>query len=515
VWTNDDPLQIVEWARAVGCVHRAPTTRMRISLRYVICCHVIYVLFANHWARDSVGALELPLEQDPEFALLPSEYNLLNSVYFLPNCVVPIFAGMMAQRNGVSKTYVQFLAVLLIGNVLVAFGSMLSNVSDPFPLLLTGRMLQGFAYEAVDCLPIGLLSPLFEREWATVTGIINGANRLGSIANFLLMPLTYHAAGLRYALLLSSAVGASAMLSGLAVRHAAARLSRTSDAPEEANTSTSEAAAPATAPSTSSATLSLASMKRLGVVFWLYVLASACVYGSVVPFWFIGSKHIVLTWNVSLADADVLLLLPEGLIGVLAPPYGMLIDRMGWTLPTRLLAAAAALSLVPIALTSLAWFRTVPPTPMVTLLGVGYALSQTMVWANILLIVPACLLNVATGLLASALNLLPALLPALVFSGADSSRDLTVLAAVGVVGVLAFALTAVAVRQSRGADGHKPTIATPARSLATADTAKRSGSTSSESATTELFASHDSRVDPDAWSCVVPAEPSTAVPSRS
>ena len=49
------------------------------------------------------------------------------------------------------------------------------------------------------------------------------------------------------------------------------------------------------------------------VTFWLYLLGSACVYGAVVPFWFIGAKHLQLKWHMALSEADGLMLLPEGI----------------------------------------------------------------------------------------------------------------------------------------------------------------------------------------------------------
>jgi hypothetical protein len=72
---------------------------------------------------------------------------------------------------------------------------------------------------------------------------------------------------------------------------------------------------------------------------------------------------------------------------------------------------------------------------------VGYAVVQSVVWASIALASPPTLLNLSSGLIGCAVNLLPSILPAAVLNG-DGRRDLSVLAVVGVVGACAFALAA-------------------------------------------------------------------------
>ena len=53
------------------------------------------------------------------------------------------------------------------------------------------------------------------------------------------------------------------------------------------------------------------------------------------PFWFIGAKIIAVQFGISLAAADTYLLWPEGGIAIIAPPFGMLIDRQRWSLRKR------------------------------------------------------------------------------------------------------------------------------------------------------------------------------------
>ena len=36
--------------------------------------------------------------------------------------------------------------------------------------------------------------------------------------------------------------------------------------------------------------------------FWFYMLGGAYTYGAMVPFWFIGAKHIALKWKLPLKE---------------------------------------------------------------------------------------------------------------------------------------------------------------------------------------------------------------------
>ena len=78
-------------------------------------------------------------------------------------------------------------------------------------------------------------------------------------------------------------------------------------------------------------------------------------------------------------------------------------------------------------------------------LGLGYAAAQNLLWTALPAMLPRGVLMIGAGVMACSLNLLPALLPVVAFRG-HGSTDLTVLAAVGVVGCVALVLAAVCAR---------------------------------------------------------------------
>jgi hypothetical protein len=57
-----------------GLLYRHSSTRL---FRYSLVGLVCWNLFANHWARDSIGALEIPLESD--YGLSVRQYNSLSA----------------------------------------------------------------------------------------------------------------------------------------------------------------------------------------------------------------------------------------------------------------------------------------------------------------------------------------------------------------------------------------------------------------------------------------------------
>ena len=103
---------------------------------------VTFNLFANHWSRDSVGALEIPLEDDT-FGLSVREYNSLSAAYFAPSVPVPIAAGIFSQLFGPANTLLLFSCFAFAGNVCMMAGSRAaSELRRRYPLLLVGRLVR-------------------------------------------------------------------------------------------------------------------------------------------------------------------------------------------------------------------------------------------------------------------------------------------------------------------------------------------------------------------------------------
>ena len=168
-----------------------------IDFRWAIACLSGCIIFGNHYARDCVGALEKQMESDG--IVTPDQYAALNSLYFFPNIITPLLAGVIAQRIGPSRALLISVCIAAIGHLCFSLGV----YSRSYEAMACGRALAGCQYEVIDSLPILILYPLFESDWSTVVGILNGFLRLGSVVNFLLSPVLYRSGGILSAIAVS------------------------------------------------------------------------------------------------------------------------------------------------------------------------------------------------------------------------------------------------------------------------------------------------------------------------
>ena len=124
--------------------------------------------------------------------ITPEKYNTFNSLFFLPNVVTPLLAGVLAERlGGASRCLVGALVVYSLGHCLFAAG--VTWAVDAAMYL--GRVISGMMYEVIDTLPIAFLHPILKERWGLATGALNTFLRLGSVLTFIVCPAVYHATG--------------------------------------------------------------------------------------------------------------------------------------------------------------------------------------------------------------------------------------------------------------------------------------------------------------------------------
>lgn len=71
---------------------------MEKYLRWLVALCIAQIMFNNHYTRDSVGALEKQLEAHMHIS--PHTYMDLNALYFIPNIITPLFAGLLIDYLG-------------------------------------------------------------------------------------------------------------------------------------------------------------------------------------------------------------------------------------------------------------------------------------------------------------------------------------------------------------------------------------------------------------------------------
>lgn len=180
-----------------------------------------------------------------------------------------------------------------------------------------------------------------------------------------------------------------------------------------------------------------------GYQYYMFLCTGAFLYGAMVPFWFLGSKLLEDCYSLSVAQADALMLFPEGMIAIVSVPIGMLLDKHDISTKVRLRMLSASCALLPASYCLLAWgFHLttaivqnprqlsessleaatgqitshvyVPPVLTMCAIGVAYAVSNSLYWSTIMAILPkGRYLSSSNGLIACSLNILPSIVPPL------------------------------------------------------------------------------------------------------
>jgi hypothetical protein len=324
-----------------------------------------------------------------------------------------------------------------IGHTIFALACQLKSVN----LIFLGRVLAGSVYEVIDFLPIVCTGALFKDEWGMIVGGTNAFLRAGSVATFVIGPFVYQQVGLVAAMWLSAviallsvpiAVGAYWLIKALALHY------KTDLEQGEAESETSplnvekrdflsspagvyaksggrafseDCSSPSPGPGPQDA---LSPFRKLSLTYYMYACAGMLLYGSMVPFWFTGSKYLQESYGLSVQSAGALILIPEGSIIVLSFPLGYLLDNYLKSPHARLAWLGFSTLLLPLGYLLLMLGSgdgsSSPLLSMLTL-GFGYGISNCMYWTSLMQLVPEDLIGPASGLIASSLNVMPALVP--------------------------------------------------------------------------------------------------------
>jgi MFS family permease len=445
-------------------------------MRWVTLMVVGLIIFTNHYTRDVVGTLEKQIESD--FPMSTSTYALINSMYFGPNVVSPLFAGIAIKFFGQpSKCLFVVCLAAAIGHTIFWGGYYARSIECVF----VGRTIAGIMYEIIDTMPVIVLKPFFGADsWSTAIGLINSFLRLGSVICFVVSPAIYRmlhdvSAALAFAALMGWAgcvcsVGgwlletyqttATSVLVKKVRSHDHADIeyqsvSGSEDDPsagmvtndnviEESDRNELDTAShghsrddlaaieltniqknrpiasyPEGGSNTNSTFMDklkiMMPLHELPPVFYFYSLAAALMYGSMVPFWFMGSKYLQSTYNISVSKADSYMLIPELQMVICSSILGILMDKYPTGAHTRMLVLSFSCALLAFAyLLLLMLGDAISPVLCMLVLGTGFTLSHGLVWFSLTLIFPSSHFEFCSGFICSAINVFPTIIPPLV-----------------------------------------------------------------------------------------------------
>jgi MFS family permease len=332
------------------------------------------VYFGNFYVYDAVGPVADLLQQQRHFS--SSQIGMLNAIYSLPNVVLVLVGGVLADRFGATWTMVWSTAVCLAGSVLTAFGG-------DFMLMATGRLLFGIGAETQTiALTIATVEWFAGRQLAFAMGIALAIGRSGSyVAD--MSPTWFagaYAAGWQPPLMISAVIAAVSMLAALAYLWLSGRRRRTG-----ATRARDDADGPRG--------FRWRDVLAFGPAYWYLLVLCVLWFAVILAF---RSTFAILYFQhahgLDLATAGAMNSYVFFASIFATPAFGWLCDRSGryvpWLVGGSLLLPVALLLLVR-ASTDL-W-------PGTALIGISYSLVPAVMWPLVSRLVPADRFGTALG----------------------------------------------------------------------------------------------------------------------
>ncbi|KAF0698572.1 Aste57867_10802 [Aphanomyces stellatus] len=147
--------------------------------------------FGGCYCYDNPSALKSQLQQ--HFSTLAKAdyemyFNLLYSVYSVPNIVLPLFGGVLTDKLGPRWVLFGVTSLMLLGQFIFALGNSLESFSVML-VRFAGRVVFGFGGETVSVAQASLLALWFpSSELAFANGILISIQRLATASNNELSP---------------------------------------------------------------------------------------------------------------------------------------------------------------------------------------------------------------------------------------------------------------------------------------------------------------------------------------
>jgi len=348
--------------------------------------------FGDYYCIDNPGALHEQLKN--QFSNLGNSFeyyfNLLYSLYSLPNIFLPFLGGIFVMLFGIRLMYFIFGMFLLLGQFTFALGGSLNNIY----IMLLGRVLFGFGGECLNITQSAMIVKWFlKSEIALPLGLTISISRLGSVLNDNLSPriATINDASkplwIGFIFCIISFV-ASMLLCYIDYNEDKRRPEESQGVIQnsEENYSFFE------------------TLKNLSIIFWTITALCVTLYSCVLPFNNIASGFFANTWfkeypkDQATHKAGIAMSIPFFISAFLVPFFGVFIDKFG---------NRAYLSFVSsfLCLIAFSMFFFSSPLYAVILIGITYSLFASVIWPAISLVVNYKIVGFAYGVTTSLQNL--------------------------------------------------------------------------------------------------------------
>lgn len=152
-------------------------------------------------------------------------FNLLYTVYSMPNVVLPLLGGFVVDRFGPTRCMIGYSLCVWLGQVLFAAGL----AQKSWTIMLLGRAVFGIGGESICVANSTLLTDWFDpSERALAFGILLAISRLGSVLNNVVSPLVAHTFATPWALWLGVLLNTGGVVAACLVQYLDSSWMRTS-----------------------------------------------------------------------------------------------------------------------------------------------------------------------------------------------------------------------------------------------------------------------------------------------
>ncbi|CAD8146157.1 unnamed protein product [Paramecium octaurelia] len=170
----------------------------------------ILLMVGNNYAFDIPQALEIPIEK--EFKLTQTQFNLLYSIFAVPNIGLSIGGGIMIDRMGGRWGVFTFSLMLGLSQLFIAFG----GCYQKYYMMLVGRAIFGIASDLLHIAVFKVIARRMPHCLGTAMGLILTVPELAAALNSFLSPYLFEKThSLEWPLLFGLSLCILSFLSGL------------------------------------------------------------------------------------------------------------------------------------------------------------------------------------------------------------------------------------------------------------------------------------------------------------
>lgn len=378
------------------------------SMRWLALALACLNCLGSYFCLDNPQALQTIIIE--HFKISSFQFNLLYSVYGLPNIILPLLGGLIIDRLGVRVGVTLFPFILILGQLVCTFGAAFDN----FNWMLVGRVIFGFGGETLNVAQSAIITKWFlGKELAFALGASLCIARLGSSFNSFFSPKIYDWTGELYSPLL---VGAILCVFSFVIGIGLAYVDKKADEQEGITDSTQE----------SGEQISWKDVKKLNLLFYLLLFNGFFLYGG-----FYGLNNnlndlMVQRFGFSPSSAGNFIPIIYICAAVLIPLFGIYIDNHGKR-ALLMLASCIIFVIDHLAIAFLPDSEAGSPNygMVVILFGVGlfYATYAAIYWPCIPLVVEEKVTGTAFGIVICLQNLMLTIIPLIMGGIHDATEE--------------------------------------------------------------------------------------------